>query len=107
MVSTSTTSTPWSCNRLRNQSYSAPFVSRVPSKTTVFKSRRLLCKLFHSEEPPLRGLVREQRRRGRLVRDASGDHHEQPIGERRREAEVLLDEQQRYALGDERAARLD
>jgi hypothetical protein len=41
------------------------------------------------------------------VRDPAGNHHDQTVGERARDAQVLLDQEQSDAFADERLAGLD
>src|SRR5438128_5079040 len=105
-ASTSTTSTPCSRTRSRRNAYSLPFVSSVPTRTTVgtsgFRGERL-----DAQVAPLRLRVGGQHRGRGLGEDPARNHDELAFCDRRRHAEVLLDQQDREALLRERPERLD
>src|SRR5213076_39600 len=90
----STTTTPRSSSRSRRKAYSPLFVSSVPSRTTVLTSRPLREGL-DAEVAPLELHVARELRGGGLGRDRARDHHQLALGDRRRHAEVLLDQENR------------
>ena len=105
-ASTSSTSTPCSRSRSRRNAYSTPFVSSVPSRTTRRHYARSVERL-DAEEAALQLRILRQLRRGRLGGDRARHHHELALGERRRHAEVLLDQQDREPFLLELLERLD
>src|SRR4051794_5911261 len=113
--STSSTSAPASRTRPRRKPYSIPLVSSVPTRPTVGAisgSARTYVRagplgVLHPEEAALQLGVGGELARRRLGEDPPGDHHQLALGHRRGDRQVLLDHEDRQAVGREPLERLD